>query len=76
MPDIKSIVDAPTTINNVHESMYRSYLILDYIAYLISLEDVPTLAIRTILHDLQDLPHKKVETQIVDGDLIITEITQ
>lgn len=47
-PDLLEIMDYPTTYNNVHESIYRSYNILHYVIWLLQ-QNTPAPVILSII---------------------------
>lgn len=51
--DIISIMEAPTTYNNVHESIYQSYQLLEYVVWLLE-QNTPAPVVLGIIHALRD----------------------
>ena len=68
---LNHIIDAPTTINNVHQSVYRDSHILDYVLWLLE-NKTPHDVIIGIMSDLDNLPNK--EHVYVNGQVVVTEL--
>jgi hypothetical protein len=55
---LQAIADRPTVVNRVHESVYRNWLILDYIEWLLA-HNTPPDVVLSIVRDLRALAHKE-----------------
>jgi hypothetical protein len=57
---IQRVIQRPTTVNKVHESIYRSYAILDYAEWLLE-HDTPPDVVLWIIRDLRRLENKDAD---------------
>lgn len=63
--NILNIVNEPTTVNDIHESVYRSYHILNLVEDLLG-RGVPSDVILELLRELREAPRKEVAWEELD----------
>lgn len=56
---LSDIAKIPTTVNKVHESVYRSYHILNKVADLLH-KGTPAQVVLELIAEMQDMPHVDV----------------
>lgn len=61
-PTILDVMAKPTSIENIHESCFRSWTILEYVDRLLA-EGVPAASVRSIIAELRDLPALDVQAR-------------
>lgn len=54
---LESIIEAPTVLNKTHQSVYRQWLVLGYVRWLVE-NKTPHEVILKIMDDLDNLPNK------------------
>ena len=56
---IKTLLEMPTVVNNVHESVYRAYHILRFVEWLLE-NGTPADVTIALMREAKRLPNKKV----------------
>lgn len=62
MTTINDIVQAPTVFNQVHQSVFRDHLILEYVQWLLE-HETSTTVIADMILEFQSLPALETELQ-------------
>jgi hypothetical protein len=73
MYDPFEIARRPTTVNDLHESMFRASGIIDYVKHLLA-HKVPTEVILDLLAAIENQPGREMEWGPGDGPVFVDEL--